>query len=169
MLRRLLPALVLALALLAVPAVAQETVTVKPPEVFAAKIDRINARAKGPVLLPSRMTVEATRLYTSGGATRGGWDLELAAAPDCGGANACFVAMFQGQRGGKLPGRPNARLANGDPAFFHPVTCGGSCAPNSFWFTHNGYLYSWQAKDLRAPEKAIMTQMANQAIAAGPR
>ena len=39
----------------------------------------------------------------------------------------------------------------------------------SFWFTHKGYLYSWQAKDLRAPEKAIMTRMANQAIAAGPR
>ena len=77
--------------------------------------------------------------------------------------------MFRAERGGKLPGRANARLASGDPAFFHPVTCGGSCAPNSFWFTHKGYLYSWQAKDLRAPEKAVLTRMANQAIAAGPR
>ena len=47
----------------------------------------------------------------------------------------------------------NARLANGDPAAFHPVTCGGSCSPNSFWFIHNGYLYSWQAKDLRRAER----------------
>src|SRR4051795_7167350 len=110
MVHRLLPALLVALALLAVPAVAQETVTVKPPEVFAAKIDRINARAKGPVLLPSRMTVEATRLYTSGGTTRGGWDLELAAAADCGGANACFVAAFTAEGGGAPPRRPRAGL-----------------------------------------------------------
>ena len=116
MLRRLLPALVVALALLAVPAVAQETVTVKPPERFATKIDRINARAKGPVLLPSRMTVEATRLYTSGGTTRGGWDLELAAAPDCGGANACFVATFTAEAGGAPPDGAASRCPTGAPA-----------------------------------------------------
>ena len=76
--------------------------------------------------------------------------------------------MFQGRRGGHLPGGPNARLASGDPAFFHRVPR-RSCAPNSFWFTYKGYLYSWQAKEIRAPEKAVLMQMANQAIAAGPR
>ena len=30
-------------------------------------------------------------------------------------------------------------------------------------------LYTWQAKDLRAPQKAVLIRMANQAIAAGPR
>ena len=169
MLRRLLPALVVALAMLAVPAVAQETVTVKPPEVFAAKIDRINARAKGPVLLPSRMTVEATRLYTSGGTNRGGWDLELAAAPDCGGANACFVASFEGRRGARLPGRANLRLAGGDPAIYHAFSCGASCSPTSFWFTHGGVLYSWQVKDLPKAPKAILARLAAEAIEAGPR
>jgi len=56
-------------------------------------------------------------------------------------------------------------------AAFKPklATCGGSCAPNSFWFIHEGYLYGRQAKDLRAPEKANLTRMANQAIAAGAR
>ena len=123
-----------------------------------------------PVLLPASLPLLGNfKVYATAYATRSSFVLDLAAAPHCGGANACFVAMFQGERGGRLPGRPNARLANGDPAFFHPVTCGGSCAPNSFWFIHKGYLYSWQAKDLRTPEKAVMTRMANQAIAAGPR
>src|SRR4051795_12491107 len=126
MVHRLLPALLVALALLAVPAVAQETVTVKPPEVFAAKIDRINARAKGPVLLPSRMTVEATRLYTSGGTTRGGWDLELAAAADCGGANACVVAAVHPVEDGAPGGRRRVALSNGRTGWFTPTGCGAS-------------------------------------------
>jgi hypothetical protein len=123
-----------------------------------------------PVLLPPTLPLLGNhKVYASGFATRSSFDLELAGAPNCAGANACFVALFRGQRGGKLPGRPNARLAGGDPARFHPVTCGGSCAPNSLWFTHGGVLYSWQAKDLRSPAKAILIRMANQAIAAGPR
>jgi hypothetical protein len=137
---------------------------------FAAQLPKVKRTTSIPVLLPPSLPLLGSyRVYATGWATRGSFDLELAAAPRCGGANACFVAMFEGERGGKLPGRPNARLAGGDPAFFHPVTCGGSCAPNSFWFTHKGVLYSWQAKDLRSPEKAILTRMANQAIAAGPR
>jgi hypothetical protein len=35
--------------------------------------------------------------------------------------------------------------------------------------TGYGKRYSWQAKDLRSPEKAVFLRMANQAIAAGPR
>ena len=137
---------------------------------FAPQVAKVKRTTRVPVLLPPSLPLLGNyKVYATGYATRNSFILDLAAAPHCGGANACFVAMFQGERGGRLPGRPNARLANGDPAFFHPVTCGGSCAPNSFWFEHKGYLYSWQAKDLRAPEKAVLTRMANQAIAAGPR
>ena len=170
MLRRLLPALVLALALLAVPAVAQETVTVKPPEVFAAKIDRINARAKGPVLLPSRMTVEATRLYTSGGATRGGWDLELAAAPDCGGANACFVAAFTAEEGGSPAGRRRVALSNGRAGWFTPTGCGASCSAPQIQWTERGRLFTIQARvGTQATERRELVRMANSAIIHGPR
>jgi hypothetical protein len=137
---------------------------------FSVQLPKVKRATTVPVLLPPSLPLLGNyKVYATGWATRRAFDLELAGAPDCGGANACFIAMFKGERGGKLPGRPNARLASGDPAFFHPVTCGGSCAPNSFWFTHKGVLYSWQAKDLRSPEKAILTRMANQAIAAGPR
>jgi hypothetical protein len=137
---------------------------------LAPQLAKVKRTTKVPVLLPPSLPLLGNyKVYAAAYVTKNMFDLELAGAPNCLGANACFVAMFQGQLGGKLPGRPNARLANGDPAFFHPVTCGGSCAPNSFWFIHKGYLYSWQAKDLRAPEKATMTRMANQAIVAGPR
>src|SRR5690242_16185507 len=50
MLRRLLSVAVATTLLLAVPAQAQDTVTVDLPATFAAKIDRIAARGKGPVL-----------------------------------------------------------------------------------------------------------------------
>jgi hypothetical protein len=137
---------------------------------FRAQLPKVKRTTTVPVLLPPSLPLLGNySVYATGSATRRSFDLELAGAPNCGGANACFVATFKGERGGRLPGRPNARLARGDPALFHPVTCGGSCAPNSFWFTHEGVLYSWQAKDLRSPQKAILTRMTNQAIAAGPR
>jgi len=166
---RLVAAATLALALCA-PALGGAARNVDLLRTFAPQIAKVKRTTRVPVLLPPSLPLLGSfKVYATSSAARNMFVLDLAAAPRCGGANACFVAMFQGERGGRLPGRPNARLANGDPAFFHPVTCGGSCAPNSFWFVHEGYLYSWQAKDLRAPEKAVLTRMANQAIAAGPR
>ena len=167
---KLLAAVTVPLALCA-PALGGSARSVDVPRTFAAQLAKVKRTTKVPVLLPQTLPLLGSyKVYPSlYDVTRNAFQLELSGAPNCLGANACFIAMFRGERGGKLPGRPNARLANGDPAFFHPVTCGGSCAPNSFWFTHKGYLYSWQAKDLRAPEKTVLTRMANQAIAAGPR
>src|SRR4051794_11829759 len=166
---RLLAALTLMLALCS-PALGGAARDVTVLRAFAAQLPKVKRTTTVPVLLPPTLPLLGNyKVYASGFATRSMFDLELSGAPNCRGANACFVAMFQGQRGGKLPGRANARLAGGDPAFFHPVTCGGSCAPNSLWFTHGGVLYSWQSKDLRAPEKTVFLRMANQAIAAGPR
>jgi hypothetical protein len=167
---KLLAAMALALALCAT-ALGSAAGNIDVPRTFAAQLAKMKRTTRVPVLLPPSLPLLGNyKVYPSlFGATRNAFQLELSGAPNCLGANACFIAMFRGERGGKLPGRANAHLANGDPAFFHPVSCGGSCAPNSFWFTHKGYLYSWQAKDLRAPEKAVLTRMANQAIAAGPR
>jgi hypothetical protein len=138
-------------------------------ETLAPQIARAKKATRVPILLPRGLPLLGNyKVYGSVVTTRSSFDFELAGAPDCHGANACFVAMFAGQRGGKLPYRQNTTLANGDPAAFKPVSCGGSCSPNSFWFIHKGYLYSWQAKDIGAP-KATLTRMANQALAAGPR
>jgi len=95
--------------------------------------------------------------------------LELAAARNCGGANACFVASFEGRRHGVLPHRTNLDLAGGDPAYYHPISCGASCAPASLWFVHKSILYSWQVKDPPRNAKAVLARLANEAIEAGPR
>jgi hypothetical protein len=137
---------------------------------FAARLPKVKEATTVPVLLPGKLPLGGTyRLYSSGSATRGSYLLSLEGAPNCRGANACFVATFEGKRGGRLPGKANVRLAGGDPAIFRLFSCGGSCSPTSFWFTHDGVLYSWQVKDLPKGERAISIRMANEAIAAGPR
>jgi hypothetical protein len=138
---------------------------------FGAQLPRVKHTTTVPVLLPPTLPLGGNyKVYATGFATRHSWGLELAAAPNCGSANVCFVASFQGDRGKRLPGRANLHLAGGDPAFYHPFSCGASCSPTSFWFTHHGVLYSWQTKDLAAKHtKALLARLANQAIAAGPR
>jgi hypothetical protein len=137
---------------------------------FGPRLAKVKAATNVPILLPRTLPLGGRyKLYARGSGNRISYVLSLEAAPNCLGANACFVATFAGKRGGKLPGRPNVRLASGDPAIFRLFSCGGSCSPNSFWFTHDGVLYSWQAKDLPKGERTVLVRMANQAIAAGPR
>ncbi len=110
------------------------------------------------------------KLYASGGPSARGWDLELAGAPNCGGATACFFASFEASKGGKLPRKANLRLSGGDPAVFQASACGASCSPATLWFTHGGVLYTWSDKVLVAQNaKGVLAQLASEAIAAGPR
>jgi len=140
------------------------------PGVLGPRLAKVKAATTVPILLPRTLPLGGRyKLYTSGSGNRTSYVLSLEGAPKCMGANACFVATFAGKRGGKLPGRPNVRLASGDPAIFRLFSGGGSCSPNSFWFAHRGVLYSWQVKDLPKAERAVMIRMANEAIAAGPR
>jgi hypothetical protein len=137
---------------------------------FGSRLPNVKAHTRVPVLLPRMLPLGGTyKLYASNSASRGSYVLALDGAPNCHGANACFVATFEGRRGGKLPLRSNVRLASGDPAVYRAFSCGGSCSPTSFWFTHRGVLYSWQVKDLPKGERTILIRMANESIAAGPR
>ena len=129
-------------------------------------------RASGvPVLLPRSLRVSTTypRVFAGGGVLRGGWILSLAADPRCGGANACFIASFEGRRGGSLPDRPNVRLRDGTRAVYRPISCGASCAPASLWFVRGGVLYGWQVKSPPRSARAALVAMANEALLAGPR
>jgi hypothetical protein len=159
--------------LISTTALAAPTTTIRKVDLlktFGSRLTDVKRATTVPVLLPRTLPLGGTyRLYTSGNASRGSFLLSLEAAPKCRGANACFVATFEGKRGGRLPGKANARLAAGDPAIFHEFGCGASCSPTSFWFTHAGVLYSWQIKDLPKGERSILIRMANEAIAAGPR
>jgi hypothetical protein len=141
-------------------------------KVFRPQLTKIHRATKVPVLLPDKLPRAGGthfRVYATGGATRGGWNLELAAAKNCGGANACFVASFAGRRHGIFPRNPNLRLATGDRALFQSVSCGASCAPASLWFTHGGFLYSWQVKAPPRHARQALAALAAQAIRTGPR
>ena len=167
---RLLAAAGLALVLASTALAAGGTRNVDLLRSFRTQLPKVKHATAVPVLLPHYLPLGGTsKLYTTQTASRRSFELSLAGAPNCLGANACFVATFDGTRGGKLPGRPNVRLASGDPAIYRAFSCGGSCSPTSFWFTHGGVLYSWQVKDLPKGERTILTRMANEAIAAGPR
>ena len=164
-------------AALAVAAVACATALAAPArnidllKVFGGQLPKVKNVTTVPVLLPRSLPLGGSyKVYASSGASRAYWELSLAGAPNCGSANACFVASFEGKRNGRLPGKANLRLAGGDPAIYQAFTCGASCSPTSFWFTHAGVLYSWQVKDLPAKgPKATLARLANEAIAAGPR
>jgi hypothetical protein len=170
--RRALPATLALAAVLAVSAVAASAGTVDMLQTFRTQIAAINAKTSVPVLLPGTLPFagKVPKLYATGGANARGWDLELAGAPNCGGATACFFASFEGKKGGKLPRKSNLRLSGGDPAVFQASSCGASCSPATLWFTHGGVLYTWSDKVLAAQNaKTVLAQLASLAIAAGPR
>jgi hypothetical protein len=138
------------------------------PSVFARQIASINDhRGSPPVLIPSELHARTKHLYPTGGPNSSGYDLELAGARNCGGADTCFLADFTAVRGEKLTGRV-FHLANGDRAVYHDISCGGSCAPATIEFVHGGVLYSFQTK-VGGTSKKALTNLADEAIAAGPR
>ena len=131
----------------------------------------IKRATRVPVILPARLLLGGSplRVYVSGGGARAGWVLTVAGVPRCGGATACFVASFAGDRGRRLPGRSNVRLRGGVRGLYQPISCGASCSPASLWFVRGSVLYSWQVKDPPQPVRASLVRMANAALAAGPR
>jgi hypothetical protein len=142
-----------------------------PLQAVRSVLPKVKSQTKVAILLPARLATAGRppKLYATGAGAGATWDLELGGAPNCGGANACFIASFEGKRGGTLPRRSNLRLANDDPAVYHPISCGASCAPATLWFVHEGVLYTWQLKDAPKNAKTMLKKAAEAAIAAGPR
>jgi hypothetical protein len=138
---------------------------------FVKDVARIARPTGVPIILPSWLQLEAIprRIYAGAQAEHGGWSLEIASAPDCRHASACFVAGFQAERGGGLPGKPNATLPGEIKALYRPVSCGGSCAPANVWFVRKGVLYTFQVKNPPKNPRAALLAMAAQALRAGPR
>jgi hypothetical protein len=141
------------------------------PTVAAKQIRIIDRKTEVPILLPTRLpwTGRVPRLYPVSWTTPRGWGLALDAAPQCGGANACFVASFEATHAGRLPAPSNLRLAGGQRAFYLPIRCGASCAPASIWFVHERVLYAWQLKEPPKGGRAALALLAASAIDFGPR
>jgi hypothetical protein len=163
-------ALVLAVLVCAGAATAATPTTADVPA-LAKRHLRLMRTSAVPVLLPPELPLATRyrRLYIDAWGRRGTYGLAIDAARDCRGANACFVATFEGQRGGSIPGRPNARLAGGVRALYLPGGCGASCSPASLFFVRNGVLYTWQVKDLRGPRRSVLLEMASAALRDGAR
>ena len=129
-----------------------------------------------PVLLPSALpsTLAKVRLYGFASATRSGYDVTLASRPRCG-ANACFVGSFSAKRGRRAQGARAVRLAGGRRGRYTPLSCGASCSPPSIEWSDAGVVYrstlhvEYRVRLSSARERTLMLQLANSAIAAGPR
>ena len=122
-----------------------------------------------PVLLPSRMTTEHRKLFSAGKGRKNRYEFEIGAVRDCHSATACFGADFRARRGGKPSGK-KVKLAKGTTGYFHPTSCGASCAsPGLEWVT-DGVWYSIEAKlGTKKTERKVLTRLANSAIRKGPR
>jgi hypothetical protein len=121
-----------------------------------------------PTLLPSKINLDYDgKVYTSVNARKGEYGISFAGAPDCGGANACFLALFTANRGQPLGFKKNVTLANGIKGAYKPLSCGGSCSPPSIEWIQKGVHYEIQAKALGG--KKHFVSMANSAIRHGHR
>jgi hypothetical protein len=139
------------------------------PAIAAKQVAKINARSSVPVLLPDHLAIDyGGKLFVSGGTSDTGWDIEFDGAPDCGGANACFLASVTAEKGGTPGYKRTVKLRGGVAGYYKPLTCGGSCSPPVIEFVQDGVLYGIAAK---VPGKALkrLTRAANEALAAGPR
>ena len=154
--------------------VASAAHAIHPYAAFKNVLPSVKKHTSVAIFLPATLATAGAdpKLYAGGSAATNTWDLELSGAPNCGGADACFIAGFESKRGGKLPagkGITSFKLSNGDAARYHPITCGASCAPATLWFAHKGVLYTWQLKDAPKNAKTTMAAAAASAIAAGAR
>jgi hypothetical protein len=164
--RRVAAVAVLGALALATPLVAAAGGNVNLAAKLAPEIARART-AKVEVLIPASIhaDVAASRLYASGGATRTGYDIQLAYAPGCMDATACFFAEFQAGKAVALLGTRVA-LQHDIAGYFEPIRCGASCGPAAIAWRQDGVRYNIQYV---AGERASMIALADSAIDGGPR
>lgn len=96
-----------------------------------------------PVLLPSSIPESSEgKLFASAHVSKHRYDVEIALAPDCGGAGACRLGDVAGsttreQRGGRA-----VKLRDGTPAYFIESTCGASCGDGTLSWRRGKYWYT---------------------------
>jgi hypothetical protein len=167
---RLLLLLTALVALLAPATASAASYTYDVPDLVAKPLIAVKKVSKIDVLLPSRLTIDLKRLFSEGKGRAASYDFELAAVRDCAGANACFVASFRARKGGKPSNPKKVTLRGGRRGYFHPLSCGASCAPPSLEWVQAGVLYTIEAKlGTKSTERKVLTRLANSAIANGAR
>ena len=163
-------AAVLALALLLLLPAAAPAKTLHLPRLFEDVLPQVKEQTEVPVLLPQRYRSDSARNVPSGAGSADGYSLGIAAARNCGGATACFVADFSAQRGEDPHYTRKVSLTGGRTGYFKPLTCGASCSPPVIEWVEDDVLYWIQAHaGTKRQEKKRLRQMANSAIRHGAR
>jgi hypothetical protein len=140
------------------------------PGLLTGTVNEVKEQTPLPILISDNFYSDFDALYPSGVGDRRGYSIGLAAAPDCGGANACFAADFSARKGGTPFGRGKVTLTRGRKGRFQPMGCGASCAPPSISWKERGVTYSIQATVVGAQsDRQLLVKMANEAIRRGPR
>jgi hypothetical protein len=140
------------------------------PGLLTGTVDDVKRQTPLPILVSENFYSDFDDLYPYGGGSAKEYALGVAAAPDCGGAGACFAASFSAEKGGRPFGKGRATLAKGRKGRFQPMGCGASCSPPSISWKERGVTYTIQAKVLgRQSDRALLVRMANEAIRRGPR
>jgi hypothetical protein len=140
------------------------------PGLLDPTVADVKQQSPVPILLPSSMPSEFSKLYPTSAGSEKEWAISLASRKGCGGANACFVADFVAEQGGTAFGPRKATLIRGIKGRFKPLSCGASCSPPSISFKVNGVAYTFQATvGTQKTERARLIKMANDAIRQGPR
>jgi hypothetical protein len=140
------------------------------PGVLTGTVSEVKQQTPLPILVPSNFYSDFDDLHPYGGGDKKSYDLGVAAAPDCGGATACFAASFSAEKGGTPFGRGKVTLAKGRHGRYQPMGCGASCSPPSISWKERGVTYTIQAKVVGKPsDRALLVKMANEAIKQGPR
>jgi hypothetical protein len=139
------------------------------PGLLTPTVAEVKPQTPLPVLLPNTMRMDVHPLYASGGGSEKEYSIGISSVRDCG-ANACFVADFEGHKGGRPWGRHKVTLAHGVNGRYTPLSCGGSCSPPILEFKTRGVVYRLQGEFGTAKRnRANLVKMANQAIRRGPR
>src|SRR3954447_12107521 len=140
------------------------------PGVLTNTVAEVKQQTPLPILIPNHFYSDFDPVYPSGAGDRKTYSIGLAAAPDCGGANACFAADFSAEKGGSPFGRGKVTLTRGRHGRYQPLSCGGSCSPPSISWKERGVTYTIQATVVgKAGDRALLARMANEAIQQGPR
>jgi hypothetical protein len=156
---------------LAAPAVAGDSAIVKPPSIFAPKLEKVRTKSGLDVYVPSRLRVytKASRVRGTVTASDGTYDLQLGVGR-CGGANACYLANFYAIKGEQPAFARRVSLSGGRNGYWKPITCGASCSPAAIQWLEGDVLYEIATKGVTLhKEKSALVKLANSAIKAGPR
>jgi hypothetical protein len=140
------------------------------PGLLTSTVADVKQQTPLPILAPDNFYSDFDELYPYGGGSEKEYSLGVTAAPDCGGANACFAADFRAEKGGKPFGRGKVTLTKGRHGRYQPLSCGASCSPPSISWKERGVTYTIQAKVVgKKTDRQLLAKMANEAIRKGPR